>query len=1382
MVPSRVAKGAALAWALCSVAMAQLNQNCTVAVLNRTVQVNPDGSWVLPNIPANFGQVKARATCVQNGQTIFGESGFFTVPPNGAVNLPAITLGVTTPVPTSLSIAPVSSLTTTGQTAQLAVTATYPDGSLKDVTAGSIGTNYTISNSAIASITADGLVTAVSSGTVVIQATNDGATGIITIQVLLGGATLSGIPVSWILANHLNLNDPTLPFEDPDHDGLTNLQEFQLGTDPNNPDTDGDGLIDGDEVNKYHTNPLLPDTDGDEIPDGVEVQTGTDPLNPNSYDLKKATAISTVTPPSFSLTTNVLNPNLSVQLSWKVKLIDGKTTLDLTADSRTGYGSNDLTICNFGGAPGQVFAGNSGNCVVTISQNTLTVTVAGSVQSFTPKTLSFLAIPGFANNVKPSGNYAYVAAGSAGLQVVDVTNRTSPKIAASLALSSNANDLRIVGSTLYMATSGGLQIIDITNPLAPKLVGFLGTPDVAWDVMVKGNLAYIAAGGSGLQIADVSNPAGPVRLGSLAIPGTVEGVDVTGTLAVIAAGSVWTADITNASAPKILGSVGTPGYARKVAVKGTAAFIADYPAGMQVVDFSNPSAPAIVATTADALGGKLQDVTLATIAGDTFTLGADVYFVNGIPIVDVTQPANPVPRFILDFRAFRDDNGHGIGVDNSYVYMTGEEGTVSDLGTTGNTRLYIGQYQAIVDNFGIPPSVQITSPVDGGKVVEGTQVTINVNATDDVAVALVQFVVNNQIVFTTSTPPFQYTLTAPATPGSLAIVVNGVDFGNNIGTASATVQVIPDPLTTVTGRVIDGMGNPVAGASVTVLSFTATTGADGTFNMSGVPTVKGNIVAHATATVNGVILNGQSPGTAPLLGGVTGLGNITIAPLPVITSINPRSALANATATLTVAGANLTGSSFAFSALNNITVTNATIASGGASATLTVSVAAAASGKFTLIGTNSFGSSDPAANIGFVKGSGAFNTITVPGSDPNADPDGDSLTNAQEISLGTDPLNIDTDGDGYPDGLEVAFKSDPLDPMSIPNLRSGSAFAGYTFSLLNGTNPGSIAPVPLQPSLTFSLLNGTNPGSIAPVKQQPSITFSLLNGTSPGSIAPVPLQPSFTFSLLNGTNPGSLAPVPLQPSFTFSLLNGTNPGSLSKIPLQPSLTFSLLNGINPGSTQRPLQLPYTVFSTLNNFGLSGVQSAVMTSRPGFTLSRAGYAELKPVAALRANARLTDMMSRRLFLLTYPGPDTDHDGIPDALEILLGSDPSNPDSDGDGLPDGLEYVLKGDAFSAQPDEDDDGDGLTNLEEVKLGTDAANPDSDNDGLSDGEEVKRYRTDPNKFDTDGDGYGDGEEAVAGSDPLNPLSTPPYLPRTRVTVVTSPGFLLENNMGVFR
>lgn len=44
--------------------------------------------------------------------------------------------------------------------------------------------------------------------------------------------------------------------EDPDNDGLSNIKEYELGTDPNNPDSDQDGLADGDEVNVFATDPL----------------------------------------------------------------------------------------------------------------------------------------------------------------------------------------------------------------------------------------------------------------------------------------------------------------------------------------------------------------------------------------------------------------------------------------------------------------------------------------------------------------------------------------------------------------------------------------------------------------------------------------------------------------------------------------------------------------------------------------------------------------------------------------------------------------------------------------------------------------------------------------------------------------------------------------------------------------------------------------------------------------------------------------------------------------------------------------------------------------------------------------------------------------------
>ncbi len=83
------------------------------------------------------------------------------------------------------------------------------------------------------------------------------------------------------MRNSLDPLDPADATQDPDLDGLTNLEEQSAGTDPHDGDTDADALSDGDEVNTHGTDPTNPDTDGGGRTDGDEILVdGTDPLNP----------------------------------------------------------------------------------------------------------------------------------------------------------------------------------------------------------------------------------------------------------------------------------------------------------------------------------------------------------------------------------------------------------------------------------------------------------------------------------------------------------------------------------------------------------------------------------------------------------------------------------------------------------------------------------------------------------------------------------------------------------------------------------------------------------------------------------------------------------------------------------------------------------------------------------------------------------------------------------------------------------------------------------------------------------------------------------------------------------------------------------------------
>jgi hypothetical protein len=67
--------------------------------------------------------------------------------------------------------------------------------------------------------------------------------------------------------------------DDLDADNYADALEWDLGLDPNNADTDADGVADGDELNIYGTSPTILDTDGDGASDGEELfGIFTDPL------------------------------------------------------------------------------------------------------------------------------------------------------------------------------------------------------------------------------------------------------------------------------------------------------------------------------------------------------------------------------------------------------------------------------------------------------------------------------------------------------------------------------------------------------------------------------------------------------------------------------------------------------------------------------------------------------------------------------------------------------------------------------------------------------------------------------------------------------------------------------------------------------------------------------------------------------------------------------------------------------------------------------------------------------------------------------------------------------------------------------------------------
>ena len=407
---------------------------------------------------------------------------------------------------------------------------------------------------------------------------------------------------------------------------------------------------------------------------------------------------------------------------------------------------------------------------------------------------------------------------------------------------------------------------------------------------------------AGLTVVDVATSAAPRIVRNVATDPGATGVDLDGTLAVVTTGStgVRIVNVANPATPVLMGAVDTPGEARDVVVNGGFGYVADYTGSLRAIEFTNPAAPARAGTTTPALGGILYDVARM----DTFAFGADVFFVNGVPIVDVSDAANLRPRAILNFPG--DATGLGIAVDGSYVYLG-----------TDTSRLYIGQYRRQQDLNGIPPTVTISAPAAGAIFVEGETIPVTVSAIDDLAVTGVTLQVNGTTVGTDNTAPYQFNVTAPTGGGgTLVLGASAGDLGNNTGVASdVVVNVIPDPLTTVQGRVVTAAATPVAGAVVACAGSDGVTLANGRFSLIAVPTVRPVIqCAVRFIAQDGIVSGGLSVPRVAVRGGVTAMGDVAIAPVPIITSISPKAIDATRPpATLAVTGDNLIGATFSFS-------------------------------------------------------------------------------------------------------------------------------------------------------------------------------------------------------------------------------------------------------------------------------------------------------------------------------------------------------------------------------------------------------------------------------------------------------------------------------------
>ncbi|MHA3786584.1 Ig-like domain-containing protein [Flavobacterium hauense] len=399
------------------------------------------------------------------------------------------------------------------------------------------------------------------------------------------------------------------------------------------------------------------------------------------------------------------------------------------------------------------------------------------------------------------------------------------------------------------------------------------------------------------------------------------------------------------------------------------------------------------------------------------------------------------------------------------------------------------------------------------------------------------------------------------------------------------------------------------------------------------------------------------------------------------------------------------------------------------------------------------------------------------------DQDNDGLTNAQEASIGTNPVVADTDGDGINDGVEVTGGSNPLNPCS-PNASAGPCDQdGDGLTNTQETTAGTNLTNPDTDGDGINdgteVTNGSNPliacspNLNAGPCDQDSDGLTNTQETSAGT------NPTVADTDGDGINDGA------------EVAGGSNPLN----PCSPNASAGPCDQDGDGLTNTQETTAGTNLTNPDTDG-DGINDGTEVTN--------GSGPLNPCSP-SVNAGPCDQDSDGLTntqeanLTTNPtNPDTDGDGIPDGTEVANGSNPLDPcspvptlgcpsDADNDGTPDASD---PDDANPCIPNPgagpcDQDSDGLNNTQEAANGTNPTNPDTDGDGINDGTEVTNGSnplsacspnatsplcdqdsdgltnaqeattgTNPTVADTDSDGINDGTEVTNGSDPLSPCS----------------------------
>ncbi len=212
----------------------------------------------------------------------------------------------------------------------------------------------------------------------------------------------------------------------------------------------------------------------------------------------------------------------------------------------------------------------------------------------------------FVSGMFIKGNYAFLNStillentDESQLEIVDISDKSSPKLAGSCKIEGTPNSIFVQDSYAYINNSyfdyqtkqytqeSKLFIVDIKNIKNPKVTGYCNIPANSWSIFIKDGFAYTTSSimdeetksysNSTLQVIDITNKSAPLSKGKCSIPGGAWEIDIKDNFLIISnnEGGINIIDINDASNPKVVNSLKTSGNSYDITIDGNYGYIAD---------------------------------------------------------------------------------------------------------------------------------------------------------------------------------------------------------------------------------------------------------------------------------------------------------------------------------------------------------------------------------------------------------------------------------------------------------------------------------------------------------------------------------------------------------------------------------------------------------------------------------------------------------------------------------------------------------------------------------------------------------------------------------------------------------------------------------------